>query len=405
MSLFSIKKSTERIGAIIDIGSGSVLVAIVISHTGKKKPTIVWSHREQAPLRNIDSLDQSAKSVMTSLINALLRFDSEGRRALHDYNKRSNIDEVQCCISAPWAYTVTKTISYNQDQPFEITKALVDSLVESAEKSTQSELVENEAATELGLRVITRSTLDTQANGYRIANPLGDMATELAIAHVSVVTQQYLIDHLKDLRHKIFSDKPLHQLSYMLSLYSVVDGLFTETSDHCLIDITYEATEIGIVRDGRLSYSTHIPFGSFSLAREIAHVTSLPLTQAFQSLHTNDIESFLKTLTNTQRNEVETIFEQYVKRLDSLFAETGDELSMPKRIYVHTDQEMEKIFENFISRAALMRSKGFVQVKSLSSFLTDLVTIENKDKNTDTAMLVAAKFFHTENIRRHFEYL
>jgi cell division ATPase FtsA len=289
MSLFSIKKSTERIGAVIDIGSGSVLVAIVISHTGKKKPTVVWSHREQAPLRTIDSIDQSAKSVMTSLINALLRFDSEGRRALHDYNNRTNIDEVQCCISAPWAYTVTKTISYNQDQPFQITKVLIESLIESAEKSTQTELAENEAATELGLQVITRSTLDTQANGYRIANPLGDMATELAIAQVSVVTQQYLIDHLKDLRHKIFSDKPLHQLSYMLSLYSVVDELFKETNDYCLIDITYEATEIGIVRDGILSYSTHIPFGSFSLAREIAHVTSLPLMQSFQSLHTDRV--------------------------------------------------------------------------------------------------------------------
>lgn len=405
MSLFSLKHSAERIGAIIDIGSGSVLVAIVISNPTQKKPTVIWSHREQAPLRTIDSVEQSAKSVMTSLINALLKFDSEGRRALHEYNKHTNVDEVQCCISAPWAYTVTKTITYNQDTAFEITKTLIESLIESAEKGTQTELSENEAASDLDLSIITRSTLDTLANGYRIANPIKNTANELSIAQVSVVTGQYLIDHLKDLRHKIFQDKPLHQLSYMLSLYSVVDELFGDTSDYCLIDITYEATEIGIVREGILTYSTHVAFGSFSIAREITHISSLPLLQSFQSLHTDNIEDFLATLTPTKRSEVEVMFEQYQKRLEALFRETGDELSIPKRIYIHTDKEMEPLFQQFISKAVTAIVKGAVDIKLLSTILTDLVTVEHKELNTDTAMLVAAKFFHTQNTRRHFEYL
>jgi hypothetical protein len=74
-------------------------------------------------------------------------------------------------------------------------------------------------------------------------------------------------------------------------------------------------------------------------------------------------------------------------------------------MYLHTDREMESLFTSFVSKAALIRLKGTVQVKALSSILADLVTLENKDINSDTAMLVAAKFFHTENIRRHFEYL
>ncbi len=405
MSLFSLKKSSERIGAIIDIGSGSVLVAIVVSRSGQKMPTIVWSHREQAPLRNIDSVEESAKSVMTSLVNALLQFDGEGRRALRDYNKQTNIDEIQCCICAPWAYTVTKTITYNQDTPFEITKTLIDSLIESAEKNTQAELVENEAATELGLKVITRSTLDTQANGYRVTDPVGNKAEGLTIAQVSVVTQQYLIDRLKDLRHKIFSDKPIQQLSYMLALYSVVDELFKDTSDYCLIDITYEATEIGVVRDGVLTYSTHIPFGSFSLAREIAHTTSLPLLQAFQTLHTEDISDFINTLTTGQKADVESAFDEYVARLGLLFKETGDALSVPKRMYIHTDVEMEQMFASLIQRAAEDKLRSMLQVKPVSSLLKNLVISEKTEASADTAMLVAAKFFHTQNVRRRFEYL
>jgi hypothetical protein len=405
MSLFSLSKSSQRVGVVIDVGSGSVLVAIVVSNSNKKKPTIVWSHREQAPLRTIESIEQSAKSVMTSLINALLMFDGEGRRALHNFNKRTTIDEVQCCICAPWAYTVTKTITYNQDEPFEITKALIESLVESAEKSIQTELAETEAATELGLTVITRSTLDTQANGYRVTNPVGNEAKELAISHVSVVTQDYLIEHLNDMRHKIFSDKPFNKLSYMLALYSVTDELFMSTNDYCLVDVTFEATEIGIVRDGILTYSTHTSFGSFSLAREISHITSLPLLQSFQQLHEAEPFAFTNTLTESQKSEVEIVFEAYVKRLNELFLETGDELSIPKRIYLHTDRETEALFTKLLNRAATSVLKNPPTIKPISSLLADMVEVENKAENTDTAMLVAAKFFHTQNVRRHFDYL
>ncbi len=405
MSLFSLAKSSERIGVIIDVGSGSVLVAIVVSNSSKKKPVVVWSHREQAPLRTIDSMDQSAKSVMTSLINALLRFDGDGRRALRDYNKHTNVDEVQCCICAPWAYTVTKTITYTQDKPFEITKALLESLVESAEKSTRTELADNEAVSELGLTIVTRSTLDTLANGYRVKNPTQREATELSVSHVSVVTQEYLVEHLNDLRHKIFSDKPLHKLSYMLALYSVADELFGDGGDFSLIDVTYEATEIGVVRDGILTYSTHIPFGSFSLAREISHITSLPLLQSFQSLHEENPLSFMETLPQSQKNEIEIVFEAYTNRLVSLFAETGDELSIPKKIYLHSDKETESLFSSLITKAAAASIRSAPNLKPLSSLLTDLVEVENRENNTDTAMLVAAKFFHTQNIKRRFEYL
>ena len=405
MSLFSNKNSSERVGAIIDIGSGSVLVAIVVSHSGKKKPTVVWSHREQAPLRTIESLDQSAKSVMTSLVNALLQFDSKGRQALHDYSKHARIEEVQCCICAPWAYTVTKNITYNQNESFEITKALIESLIESAEKSTQAELAENEAATELGLTIITRSTLDTLANGYRVAIGTEGKATELQISQVSVVTQQYLVDHLTDLKHKIFSDKPLHKLSYMLALYSVTDELFHDSGDFCLVDVTYEATEIGIVRDGTLTYSTHIPFGSFSLARELAHSTSLPLLQSFQSLHDGYPLPCMSTLSESQQKDIEAALEAYMIRLKDLFAETGDDLSIPKRIYVHTENELEPLYEHLITRAVTAVLKTAPTIKPLSSLLTGMVEVIHPEQNTDTAMLVAAKFFHTQNVRRNFEYL
>lgn len=405
MSLFSFQKSPERIGAIIDIGSGSVLTAIVASNPNAESPTIIWSNREHAPLRNIDSLDQSAKSIMTALVNGLLKFEVEGRRALCEYSRNGTVSEIQCCISAPWSYTVTKTIEYKEDEPFEVTKSLIEELVESALKKTQVELNENEAMNQLGLTVITRSTVDLLTNGYRVKNPIGEKVSDIALSHVSVVTQKYLVDHINELRHKIFANTPIHKLSYMLALYSVSQEIVPEQHEICLVDVTYEATEIGIVRDGSLKYSTHTPFGAFSLAREIADITSMPLYEAFQYLHGSDPLAFTQNLPAGQKDDVAAVIEAYTERVAELFHETGDELSIPRRIYLHTDLHSEPFFAQIMVAAGTRALKTAPEVKLITPMILDRVNRVAGNQNSDTAMLVSAVFFHTQNIRQSFEYL
>lgn len=411
MSLFSLRKSTERIGTIIDIGSGSVLVAVIATKGNNAEPTIVWSHREHAPLRNIESIDQSAKSVLTALVNALLKFDSEGRRALYEYNKSAKLSEVQCCISAPWSYTVTKSINYSQDKDFEITKELIGELVRAAEKKTTDELAQNESADNLDLTVITRTTMDLLSNGYRVKNPYGQNAKDLSVSHASVITQNYLVNELKQLQEKLFPDTDFHMLSHILAFYSVSESLLPINFDSCLVDITYEATEIGIVRDGSLRYATHTPFGSFSLAREIAAITSMPLYEAFQSLHTDEPLYFLASLPEGQRDEIEKVFEAYTERLADLFRETGDELSIPKQILVHADLKSEPLFIPLIERAAkrVLKSEAIITLTTpailKSAFPSFLKKSESNDPNVDTSMLLSALFFHKQNTNTSFEYL
>lgn len=106
-----------RYGAILDIGSGSVGVAIVASDPLQKNPEIVWSHRERMLLRDTDTIEQSAKHITTALLNTILTLGSEGIRALRQHEKNSSIETMQVTISAPWSYTITKTVSYTHEEP------------------------------------------------------------------------------------------------------------------------------------------------------------------------------------------------------------------------------------------------------------------------------------------------
>lgn len=406
MSLFSFKGSSERIGTIIDIGSGSVLVAIVHSKDAEASPAIIWSHREHAPLKNIDSLEQSAKTVMTALVNALLRFDVEGRRALHEYSKSARIDTVQCSIGAPWSYTVTKNIHYSQDEPFPITESLIDELLRTALQQVENEIGGQETTSKHGLSVIARTTMDILSNGYRVAHPEGQKANALDISHTTVVTQQYLLDAISDLQQKLFSSAVVDKLSYILILFCVSQDMYRGTFDTCLVHVSYEATEIGIVRNGVLTYTTHTPFGSFSIAREIANITGVPLYEAFQYLHSEDPFAFIESLPNSQKGEIGKVFESYIARITDLFHETGDELSIPKNILLHADLESEPFFKDIIEKAAKRRLKVDPFVQMVTPKLISKDTHKDKQKHqSDTAMLVSAQFFHKRNHCSNFEYL
>jgi cell division ATPase FtsA len=394
MSLFGGKRLGGRYGVLIDVGSGSVLAAIVHSKQREPHPKVVWSHREHAPLRNIDSLEQSSKAVMTALINVAMRLDAEGRKALHDYDSAAKISSLQCGVSAPWSYTVTKTVNLKQDTPFRITEQTIEDLEQTVEEKILADLRDNDVLQELNLEIISQTTSGMQVNGYTVKYPIGEEATLLQLSHTSAVSQRYLLDSLVELRDKVFTDTSIETTSFILIFYEVVRSLLPAAKDICLVDVTYEATEIGVVREGVLNYATHIPFGSFSLAREISQASGIPLHEAFAHLHADTPFSFMDKLPKEQRKEVEQIFEAYVARLADLFKETGDALLIPKQLCLHADKNSEGLFAELVERAAKRNLKKNPHISQLSNLLSELPP----ERSPDCPLIVSARFFHTKGV-------
>ena len=405
MSFFKRGNSVEKFGVIIDIGSGSALAAIIHSDDNEASPTIVWFTREHAPLKNIESTTESAKAVTTALMNALLKLDGEGRKVLEEYHKGAKITDIQCTISAPWSYTVTKNINYTQEKEFSISAELIDELTKTAQEKTAAEMRESESVSELGLLVVAQTTMAIMANGYRVHAPATGKTPELSLTHASVVTQQYLVDSLEDLRQKLFPESKLKMLSYVLTMYCVSKDLFPHLHEVCLIDITYEASEIGIEREGVLQYSTHTPFGLFSLAREIAEITGVPLHEAFKYLHGETPYGFLDTLSESKRADIEQLFEAYINKLAGLFHETGDELSIPKQMLVNTPAGTETLLQDLLDKAAKRATKTSPAIQMVTTKLLAKNESDSAITSTDASMLVAARFFHKRQHCLTFDYL
>jgi Tfp pilus assembly PilM family ATPase len=196
--------------------------------------------------------------------------------------------------------------------------------------------------------------------------------------------------------------------SFILIYFYIFRHLFEESAEYCLVDITYEATEIGIVRDGILSYTTHTAFGSFSLAREIATILDIPLEEAFGYMHTEDPLTLLQQYSPEKIADVKEVFKQYEGRLSSLFHETGDVLAIPKRIFLHGNLESEAFFSKRVGEGARLATNTSHAIYSASAELAkrkypEELVAKFSSEAVDTALLISAQFFHTKTFHSQFE--
>lgn len=255
MGFLSLNKNSDtRFGVIIDIGSGSVLASIIASDPTKSHPDVIWSKREYTPQRQSSSVNDNSKSVMTSLLNVLMLLDSQGRKAFYEKTGLQKLPTIQITIAAPWSYTVTKSITYSNNSEFEVSSELVEELLRTTQQKVQEELLENEKINKLGLSIIVRTIIQISANGYPIMITGKQKATSIVVVQASAAAQKYLTDAIGDAKSKLFPESDLYQYSFMLPFFYVMNELSSSTTEYCLVDITYEATEIGIVREGILNY-------------------------------------------------------------------------------------------------------------------------------------------------------
>ncbi len=402
MSFFGSTETTIRFGVVIEIGSGSVLVSIVKSDHTSRHPDIIWAKREYATKQKNTDITTSAKGVMTALMNVMLLIEGEGQKALHQAHPGAKMSSVQVSITAPWSYTITKVINYSEEKPFIVTAPLLQRLMQVAEKKVTDELKENELASDLGLTIMTRATTDIQANDYKTADPIGKTTETLTLTQVSAVAQDYLTSAISDLQKKVLPKATLERYSFMLMFHCITRDIHTEMTEYCLIDITNEATEIGVVRDGILRYCTHTTAGQSTIARDIATALDIPLDEAHAFLREPYYSHAMESLGTAKKSAIEKILMEYRDAVTNLLHETGDSLSIPKTILLHGGQQTEAFFTTQIEAAAknatnLTHTVHLVTTELLTKNYSETERAALELIAPDTALLVAAQFFHKQH--------
>lgn len=367
---------------VLDIGSASAAGAIVASDTITDVNPVIFSHREWAVIKDADA-ENPTRFIEEAILRIFLVLNSQGLTALRSYDKHANISYIQVAISAPWAHTVTQQAEYEGEEPFTITNKLVESLVETAKTETMNSDDTTAFLKKQGLEVITDQTLHMTANGYTIKHPEGLEAKKLYISHSSGLASSSIIEAVKEHTEKTFSGARISLNTFILAYYTGIRDLFPNMTDACLVDITGEATEIGVVRNTELTRVSHSLIGIQTLSRMLADSLKMPEGTARSLLFSGGLD-----LNEKQKIVAESVFDEYKEEIANLFKSLGDNLSVPKNIYLHTDRVTEEFFRPMIKRAAERATGGTHTVIPVTASL-----FEQKNVN-DTAILFSSYLFH-----------
>ncbi len=115
-------------------------------------------------------------------------------------------------------------------------------------------------------------------------------------------------------------------------------------------------------------------------------------------------------LNEKQKNEIELVFNGYQEKVAELFHQTGDSLSIPKKISLHTDLHSETVFLDLIEKAAKRATKIKPHITPIShEIIFQTYTAEQREQiekdGADTALLLSAQFFHKRDHCQSFEHL
>jgi len=378
---------------LVDIGSGSVGFAIVQSHPNQEQPEIIWEVRQSVKLKDVSSISESRKAIVTTLMDMALTVTQEGIAALRNAtgDSKATITSTLATIAAPWSYCVTQPVKYEKIDGFSVTEKLVSDLAQTAGTETLVEFEDSYPDLVQDITATSRTVLEVRSSGYKLPSVNNQRASTVTLTQATTMAHRNICDALKEMQHKLFAKTPINITGSVLSLYSAIRVNLPHEQDITLIDVTNEATEVGIVRDGALRYCSHISFGSASIAREIAHISGKPLVEIHNQLGAS--------IASAPKKDRETLIQAYEDKLFELLSETGDPLSTPRSIYLLSDDYTADFLRPIIERVGKRATKSPVKVLSISELQ------QYFSKSADRALQINTAFFHTQENQLYFEYL
>ena len=402
MSLFTTEGTEPRFIALLDIGSASVTGTILFS-PHHDEPTVVWSTQEQILLKQITSRGNTGKHLISALMNVVLELGQDGLQALRADHPRAKIERLQVSVAAPWSYTITKQARYEKEQSFQFTNTLYEDLIHKLEQTVTEELHEHEVSDHLGLTVASRTITSILANGYQVAAPHRQPIESLYLSLSNTVIQNYLDEAIRDAHNKVVPQSELQISSFILLLYYVIQELHQEMQEYCIINQTMEATELGIVRNGELVYSTHEPYGIVTLGRDLSEPFGVSLEEVYGFIQAGDFTHRYEKLSTEKQAAVDSILATYHATISELLKQTGDSFTIPKTIYIHTASCTYDFFAEHVEAGATSATGLHHIVHNIDQEVLAKVTgLQPNHSDRSCVELISGFYAHTHKINPRF---
>jgi len=374
-------------GAIFDIGSESVGVAIVESDPSTTYPQILFSHRVHMRItKNNLTVEERIRLLKETLFSASLILSRDGIEALAIHNKRARVSKILVTCSAPWSYTISRNVAYENESELKITRELIDDLVASAEAEIAKHIEEGEQPTQLTYEVVERATIDVRINDYSVLHPIGLKGKNVSLVHVTGLVPREVLSALHEVEEKIFPETQVRAHTFMLVLYCILRDIYKEQTAMTVVHVTGDTTEFGIVEGDTLVESVSIPVGLESVIRGMMTNERETGKEMYSLLLLHERGE----LTDEMHARVEKELNTYKEAISAALDEHAQLRRFPKTAFVLAPAPFTKLFATLLE-PVLTKNLG---INGAPLILDDSVLNMNANNIADPNLAISSRFFH-----------
>lgn len=392
--LFSVGKGEKpeiSLGVVLDIGSGSVGAAIVASLSTEKLPQIVWSHREYLPEGKGLDID-IRKRISSAILNVFLELGGVGLKTLRDKYPRKLPAVIQVSLNAPFAYTISRSVSTTMDKPIRVNSRVINTLENKAKEEALKQVTTALTTKTMNLATLSEVVTSVKVDGYQVQLPFMGEGKSVALRQLISLTTTDLIDEIEAARDKVLPRAEIDFDSFM-SLYSrALLDIVSFRNDLCLISVTARASEVMVVSEGDPFISSFIANGHHTLAESISEVSGLTIFDSLGIMRDNDIDH-TKLLSAEKIASIKNLIMVYESEITTFLRSQGDALVIPKNVYLQIDKDYERFFGDLLTRAF---SSATGLKHTIHPFTSKFFTLKD---GADSRILCPAYIFHKKLYR------
>jgi hypothetical protein len=170
MSFFSLKNN-PAVSLIFDVRDYAIsIAAIKLKEDGK--PEMILCKRFE--IKNTDTTDYAkyTDSMIKTLDNGIIAI----RKSLARMGNLDKIKDYHFFIGSPWSVSESKKIKIVKDRPFEVTKEIIERIVNDEELATEQGLSKKNNA---NWKLLEEKIIQFKLNGYKVEKIFDKKITEL----------------------------------------------------------------------------------------------------------------------------------------------------------------------------------------------------------------------------------
>ncbi|MBU3968789.1 hypothetical protein KJ991_01060 [Patescibacteria group bacterium] len=385
----------EKLNLIIDIGSGSVGVAVVsVCSSPSVIPEILYTNRKE--IKYYGGLN--SRRFLFSMISAF-------EEALNDVQRNFisvsiniiDIKEAHCFFSSLWHISQIRVLINENRKDTKITKSLIEKMIEKESEIFETSTLKSSIniSAENNVQIIEKKIMQIKLNGYETSEPYSKMAKTSEINFFISAVSKKVIEILEESFFRFFNNKTIQHHTFINTAFVTLRDLNPTINDYLFLDISGEVTEITIVKNGILFDSISFPFGKNSIVRKLSEVLGTNKEEAISRVLLYKSNNLIKTKDSKISKIIEDLMKEWHKMFDISIKQLLSNIALPQVIFFMSDDDISQLIGDFIKLYKFDNIDTFeklVNVKFVDNEIFDRYVKYSNQREKDQFLSLEAVF-------------